>query len=178
MRCYMVSSLYSLGLCISVYIAQSFFSLPCAVLLLLLLIPSNLPFTQIFLSTSLSCCAIVPQSLLLPAAKRTQGYDKVQFIALFNLSHRAECFWLQLPQIGFLESQVSRKKSSVLLYLALCLRQLKRFSSQPESTSSLNSAALPELCVQVLAAKCEHPMVKRKSLLLTEDISENCTLNE
>lgn len=55
-------------------------SLHCSKLLLspscylppsLLFIPPNLPFTHILLSTSLSYCAMVAQSLLFPAAMKT-----------------------------------------------------------------------------------------------------------
>lgn len=102
--------LISGSLCISLRFAQSFFSLPLPIFLSLLLIPPNLPFTHILLSTSLSCCAMVARSLQFPAAMKTPR--------LFNSgahhssqldSQNRVCLTAAPLKRGFLQSQTSWK---------------------------------------------------------------------
>ncbi len=79
----LISGSVSISLCI----AQSFFSFPFAILLPLLSCP-------ISLSCCLTCGSIpdVPSSQKIPRL-----FKRVEFITPFSLTHRTECFWLQVP---------------------------------------------------------------------------------
>lgn len=110
MRCYLILGLWPVGLCASVSALLKAFSLPLfTIFLSLWLIPPNLPFTHILLSTSLSHCAMVAQSLLFPAAMKPQTLFHSGVHLCIQLHSQNSVFYCSSPKRSFLQSQMSWK---------------------------------------------------------------------